>query len=64
MNDEMMARLGRPRESAQHSSAHASAVDRLIELASDEKPAQRTADIMASDMLAIEEPKSSEENAM
>jgi hypothetical protein len=60
MNDEMMARLGRPRESTQH----ASAVDRLIELASDEKPAQRPADIMASDMLAIEEPKSSEENAM
>jgi hypothetical protein len=68
MNDETMARLGRPRESAQHASdhtsAHASAVDRLIELASDEKPAQRPADIMASDMLAIEEPKSSEENAM
>ncbi len=64
-----MAKLGRPPASAPPVSAqHASAVDRLIELASDEKP-QRSGDLVTADALAIREPrngesKSSEENAM
>lgn len=63
-----MAKLGHTRESAQPVSAqHASAVDRLIELASEEK--RRSGDLVASGALTIDEskngePKSSEENAM
>jgi hypothetical protein len=58
MIDELMTKLGRSRESGR-GSAHESAVDRLIELASDAKPSAKPAE-----MLALEEPKDSDQNAM
>jgi hypothetical protein len=58
MIDDLIAKLGRSREPAR-SSARESAVDRLIELAADKKP-----DAKPTEMLALEEPKESDANAM
>jgi hypothetical protein len=58
MIDDLIAKLGRSRQPGP-SPARESAVDRLIELASDEKPAARPAE-----MVALEEPKDSDANAM
>jgi hypothetical protein len=55
MNDDMLAKLGRSRKSAPASGGNASAVDRLIELASDKKPAAKQTEV-----LALNEPNLSE----
>jgi hypothetical protein len=63
MIDDLIAKLSRSREPAR-SSARESAVDRLIELASDEKPAAKPAAMPAAEMLALDEPKDADPNAM
>jgi hypothetical protein len=58
MIDDLIAKLSRSREPVR-GSVRESAVDRLIELASDEKTSSRN-----TEMLALEEPKDSDPNAM
>jgi hypothetical protein len=58
MIDDLLTKLGRSREPGRGGERE-SAVDRLIELASDEKPAVKPAE-----MLALEELKESDTNAM
>jgi hypothetical protein len=67
MIDEMLEKLGRPREStrgAVRETSHASAVDRLIELASDKKPVVKQTELVTLDEPKAGEPKDSEDNAM